>query len=57
MKEYKYKLIHMINNKKVIHTELLYYNDINKAYKYFKNTFGNDTFLSLQIGNKKIART
>jgi len=56
MKEYKYKLIHMINNKKVIHTELLYYNDINKAYKYFKNTFGNDTFLSLEIGNKKIAR-
>jgi len=56
MKEYKYKLIHIIDNKKVVHTESLWYNDINKAYKYFKNTFGNDNFLSLEIGNKKIVR-
>ena len=49
--ETKYKLVHLINGKTKTHIEVLNYNDLNKAYKYFKNTFGNTTFNSLQIVN------
>jgi len=47
----KYKLTHTINGKTKVHIQILNYNDLNKAYKYFKNTFGNTTFNSLQIVN------
>ena len=46
-----YKLTHIVNNMKVTHIETLNYKDINKAYKYFKNTFGNNTFICLKILN------
>jgi hypothetical protein len=44
-----YKLTHVINGMKSIHIETLNYKDINKAYKHFKNTFGNTTFICLEI--------
>ncbi len=47
----KYKLTHLIDGKRKVHIQILNYNDLNKAYKYFKNTFGNTTFNSLQIVN------
>jgi len=47
----KYKLVHLIDGKRIIHIQTLNYNDINKAYKHFKNTFGNTTFNSLRIVN------
>jgi hypothetical protein len=49
--ETKYKLIHVINGKRETHIQTLNYNDLNKAYRYFKNTFGNTTFNSLQVVN------
>jgi len=47
--KHTYKLTHLINGMKIIHIETLRYKDINKAYKYFKNTFGNTTFICLEI--------
>ena len=47
----EYKLTHTINGKRKTHTQILNYNDLNKAYKYFKNRFGNTTFNSLRIVN------
>ena len=46
---YTYKLIHKIDGKTITHIEKLYHNDINRAYKYFKNTLGNKNFISLSI--------
>lgn len=48
---YTYKLTHLINGKKEIHKSSLPYKDVNKAYKYFKNIFGNNTFICLEILN------
>lgn len=50
--KYTYKLTHIINGMKSIHIEKLNYKDINKAYRYFKNTFGNNTFICLEILKK-----
>ena len=49
--EYTYKLTHLINGIKEVHIDSLPYKDINKAYKHFKNTFGNNTFICLEILN------
>ena len=50
-KRYTYKLTHLINGKKEIHKSSLPYKDINKAYKHFKNIFGNNTFICLELLN------
>lgn len=44
-----YKLTHIIDSKKHVHTSSLPYKDINKAYKHYKNIFGNTTFICLEI--------
>jgi len=46
---YTYKLTHLINDKKDIHTSTLPYKDIDKAYNHYKNIFGNTTFICLEI--------
>ena len=50
--KYTYKLTHLINDKKDIHTSTLPYNDIDKAYNHYKNIFGNTTFICLEIIKK-----
>ena len=47
--EYTYKLTHIIEGKKHLHKSSLPYKDINKAYKHYKNIFGNTTFICLEI--------